>query len=715
MAPARRAILSAAGVGFASAKVQQSERTSPLSSVVSLLDELSAKITAQGAAEAKTYAAYKEWCEDTSTNKKFDIKTSKSQKEKLEAKISELSGNIESSESKIADLASSIATATTDLKSATAIRKKEESDFAKSEQELLEVVDTLGRASAILEREMQTSPAAFAQVSQGGWSNVLKTLSAVTDAASFSAADQQRLVALVQSKGEDSEGDDDLGAPAAAAYQSHSSNILDVLEDMKEKAEEQLASVRKAEVNAKHNFAMLKQSLDDQLKADNKDLAAEKSAKGAATEGKATAEGDLQETEADLKGSETELETATSTCGQVTTDHEATVKARNEELKVIAEAMAILKETTSGASSQTYSLLQANSGVNSGLRIRTHADLARSEVLTLVKRLAREHHSAALAQLASRIAAVVSSTSMAGAEPFAKVKTLISDLIARLESESSSEATEKAFCDEEMANTAAKKNELDMDASKLATKIDQATARSAELKEDVNQLQGDLAKMAKEQAEANKIRKDSNKDFVEAKADLEQGLNGVRKALVVLRDYYSAKESDAASFAQSAENQPEMPETFSASSGSGTNIIGILEVVESDFAKNLAEEETMEATAQEEYEKLTQQNKVSTATKEQDVKYKTKELTSLAKTIAELSSDLGTTNAELAAVMEYDGKIKGRCIAKPETYAERSQRRQAEIAGLKEALHILTEEVALLQHGSRGHARMRGSLKAHAL
>merc|ERR1719207_40715 len=100
--------------------------------------------------------------------------------------------------------------------------------------------------------------------------------------------------------------------------------------------------------------------------------------------------------------------------------------------------------------------------------------------------------------------------------------------------------------------------------------------------------------------------------------------------------------------------QPAKPVTHSASSGAGGSIISMLEVIESDFSKNLAQEEEEEAAAQTDYDKITQENKVTKTTKEQDVKYKTKEFTGLDKDVAELSSDRDSTNTELDAVMEYD-------------------------------------------------------------
>merc|ERR1719382_487535 len=109
----------------------------------------------------------------------------------------------------------------------------------------------------------------------------------------------------------------------------------------------------------------------------------EKSGKEAAEEGKATAEGDLATTVKELKQSEEDLTTANTDCMKTAADHEATVAARNEELKVIATAEKILKESTSGAEGQTYSFVQ--------MKMQTRADLANSEVLTLVKKLAHDH------------------------------------------------------------------------------------------------------------------------------------------------------------------------------------------------------------------------------------------------------------------------------------------------------------------------------------
>jgi len=293
-----------------------------------------------------------------------------------------------------------------------------------------------------------------------------------------------------------------------------------------------------------------------------------------------------------------------------------------------------------------------------------------------------------------------------GEDVLTKIKGMIGDMIAKLEKEAEEDATEKAYCDEEMAKTEAKQTELEDDISKLSAKIDKAAATSAKRKEQVKELQAELASLAKEQAELDSIRSEEHAAYSTAKAELEAGINGVQKALGVLRDYYGG----AASFVQSDDimAQPAMPEKHAKAGGAGGSIINLLEVCESDFSSNLAKEETQESDAASEYDKVTQENKVSKTMKDQDVKYKTQEFKSLDKNIAEFSGDKGTLSTELAAVNEYYGKLKDRCVAKPESYADRKARREAEIQGLKEALQVLEEETAFVQRKRKG---LRGKIQ----
>jgi len=674
--------------------------TNPLAKVLDLMDDLKAKIIAEGEAEAKSYDEYLQWCQNSVQESGFAKETATKEKGELEAKITELTAEIEESGAKTEDLASAIASNEGDLKAATAIREKEYAEFVKGEKELMEVVAALEKAISILEKEMAKNPASFAQVYNNKVKNILQSLSLVADAAAFTVADRQRLLALAQT-----DQADEFEAPAAAAYKGQSGGIIEVLEDMKEKADSQLAELRKVEETAKHNYDMLKQSLEAQISADKKDMKEAKTGKAEAEEQKAEAEGDLEVTTKELTNAKDTLATSRSSCMKVGADHEMTVKARAEELKVIAEAKKILMETTSGASDQTYSLFQ----VTVKSRLQTRSDLAHAEVVVLVKRLARETHSAALAQLASRVTAVLQYGAANGDDPFNKVKGLIQDMITQLEEEAKEEAAEKAYCDEQLSKTKAKKDELDDDLEKLTVKIDQSTSKTAKLKEEVQELESELAALTKLQAEMDKIRQETHADYVKARDELERGLKGVRMALSKLREYYGGASllQDGSQLAALMQ-QPAPPPAHKKSTGAGQGIISILEVCETDFAENLAKENAQEEDAQAEYDKTTQENKVGKTLKEQDVKFKTQEIKALGKALTELSADKESAGSEHAAVMEYYEKIKERCIAKPETYEERKKRREKEIAGLQEALSILENETAFMQRKS--HRHMRGTI-----
>lgn len=292
-----------------------------------------------------------------------------------------------------------------------------------------------------------------------------------------------------------------------------------------------------------------------------------------------------------------------------------------------------------------------------------------------------------------------------GDDPFAKIKGLISDMIAKLEEAAEADATEKAYCDKEIAETQTKRADKTSEIEKLSTSIDQKSARSEKLKQEVTTLQKELAELAASQSEMDKIRSEENTAYKKNKAEMELGLGGVKKALNILRDYYAQDHSHA------------------AGEGAGAGIIGLLEVVESDFSKSSAEMTATEETSQRDYDAETKENEIENTTKVQDVKYKTKEFTGLDKALAELSADRSGVENELDAVMEYLRSLDARCqgtlgtsefgLAKAESYGDRKARRVAEIAGLKEALTILEGEASTVLVQQKSQRSLR-ALHSHS-
>jgi len=339
--------------------------------------------------------------------------------------------------------------------------------------------------------------------------------------------------------------------------------------------------------------------------------------------------------------------------------------------------------------------VQISSGASS--QISTSADLANFEAVRLVRDLARKDKSAALAQLAQRMSAAIhAGESNSAGDVFGKVKNLISDMIDKLESEADADATEKAWCDKNLAETREKKADKNAEIEKMSTRIDRMNAQSSLLKEEIAELQAGLAKLASSQSQMNKIRAEEHEEYASNKADMEKGLQGVKMGLKVLSEYYASEDKD-----------------HKAATGAGQSIIGLLEVVESDFSKNLAEIVSSEEMAVSVYEQQTKENEVDNTAKTQSVHYKTKESKRLDKDSVELNSDRSSVQAELDATNEYLSKVEGRCIAKAETHAQRRARYIAEIAGLKEALNILESETALVQTKKAGRSHHLRSTRAH--
>lgn len=396
-------------------------------------------------------------------------------------------------------------------------------------------------------------------------------------------------------------------------------------------------------------------------------------------EEEATAKGELEETIKEIDADAKSKQDLQAECMEKARDYDAASKSREEELEALVTAKKAIAESTGGAEKVTYGLSQTSL---LQLRRRLRSPSLAGPTLAVVHRLrqlAREQQSTALTQLASRMSTAISISTMQGVDPFAKVRGMIQDLLTKVEKEAAEDSTHNAFCDKELSESKTKREEKDTEIEKLSTKLEQMGARSAKLKEQTAGLRSELAGIEKSQAQMDSLRKNEHNTFVKNKAELEDGLEGVRIALKALREFYG--KSDHAHDA----------------SGSANSLIAMIEVCESDFAKGLSESTSAEVAAQEAYEEQTSDNHADTAAKEQAVSFKTKEAAGLDKAISEYTTDRAGVQEELNAVLEYLDKLKEKCIAKPDSYEERKTRRENELASLKEGLEILEGEEALVQ------------------
>merc|ERR1719281_1006639 len=247
----------------------------------------------------------------------------------------------------------------------------------------------------------------------------------MVQAQSLSAADGKTLTAMIQSLQSDDD-DQPMGAPDPTVFQSSSGGVLGVLNDVLEKAQQQLEEARQKEKADLQNFEMLKQSLTDEIKFGNKEMSEAQKSKSESEEAKATATGDLEVTTTDLNNDLSELSQLHHECMTKANEFEAETKSRAEELKALANAKKIVIEATSLA--QETSFIQR-------MEVSTEMDLKNIEITRMLRDLSKKHHDPLLAQLASRINSEMRYGGGSKADVFAKIKGLVQDMITKLEKE----------------------------------------------------------------------------------------------------------------------------------------------------------------------------------------------------------------------------------------------------------------------------------------
>ena len=126
----------------------------------------------------------------------------------------------------------------------------------------------------------------------------------------------------------------------------HSWDIIDVLNDSWKQVQTELDDTHHSESNAAHDFTMRKHSPEDQRFEDTKRLQKEKSENTEFATALAAEKVDLTEAEKRLASEKTSQAASTSTCSQVATVHEVSVKAFAEELKALLDATRAIRDQT---------------------------------------------------------------------------------------------------------------------------------------------------------------------------------------------------------------------------------------------------------------------------------------------------------------------------------------------------------------------------------
>eukprot|EP00440_Ansanella_granifera_P068209 gb/GFBE01073997.1/.p1 GENE.gb/GFBE01073997.1/~~gb/GFBE01073997.1/.p1 ORF type:complete len:681 (+),score=232.05 gb/GFBE01073997.1/:1-2043(+) len=654
------------------------DAVSPMAKVVQLIEGLEAKVVAEGEREEETHLKFQSWCKETNATKRREMKTAEARREKFSAIVSKTESQAQVAAEKIAELQAAVAEAQDDLKNASSQREKEAADFESNEQQLMEAHDTASRAISVLKEEAKSKPALLqtlrAPLGRDGGGALLTTLSALADAAVMNTQDSDQLQNLLLMQKES------VGAPEADAYTPQHGGIVDLLEDMLDKTKSQLGDLRKGESDARHNFEMLRQSLEDQISVDQKALASQSSAKLDAEQTRSSAEGELQAAVADFEEATRVVQGLTADCEQSAADYDSSVTARAEEIRVLAQAKDILKQSVPRSLVQTgsYSLLQLTKASK------------RAGPAEAVRRLARRHNSTVLAQLATRMEAVLRLGDRAGEDPFEKVRGLVSQMIARLEEQRAGAMKQEEYCEQQTKKTADKKEELENSAAKVNAKLEKATSLAASLQEEISELRANMATDQQEQKELSEIRQKEHEDYLEAKEELEQGLEGVRKATSVLSDYYQDMGSAPPEISAFLQEAPPMPAAFEKKSEASSGILQILDQAETDMASDLAAEESKESAAAEEYDKSTKEAQINSELQKKDMQHKTQQAAALKKQLSELEGDSSLAGEELSAVKEYEVQLQQQCVIKGESFEERKAKREADIAGLREAIDALS-------------------------
>jgi hypothetical protein len=515
-------------------------------------------------------------------------------------------------------------------------------------------------------------------------------------------------------------------------YDFQSGHIIEMLEDLLKDfiTQKDDADAENVKVQAEHDalmqgFTMEKKSAEDDLEQAKED-------KGKVMDEIAQNQQDLTTCIATLRDDQAYLLDLTDKCESKSKEWDQRSKMREEELTALTQALAIIKGTVSdkttektirfvekAANVQPHSaapvdsdddqddddedddasflqlekpkssltaLVQNVLGAQPGGAAFLAAQSPRERVIELLRTRGEELHSKVLSTLATTMSKDV----------FAKVKKLIQELIERLLQEAANEASHKGWCDEAMGKAKQARGLKAEKIKKLNTEMEMQEAKRDKLTEEIKVLTTELAELNDALSKATAQREEESAENAATISEAEEGKDAVKMAIDILSKFYNkAKDAKVELVQQVPEG--EMPDAgfegaYQGSQAKSGGIMGMLDVILSDFERTMKETAAAEKKAQQEFIEFERTTKVSIAQKETAKETKETELDNVKTAHNENMDDLISTQDLFDKALQELEELKPACVDTGMSYEERVARREQEIEALKEALCILDKE-----------------------
>jgi len=698
-----------AAVGARNAKM------AAVNKVTQMLEELLAKVTAEGEAEAKTYDKFACFCKDTTAEKSEAIRRGEDEKQELEANIADLQQLRADLDAKIKELLIKIKETEEKLAAAEKERKAALELYEKNAADLAGAIEALEAAIATL----KASKPSLVQLKQVA--RAVKTAIGMADALGLGGSTRGATVlALLQQ---------DPSVPMQD-YNFHSDGIIEILEKLLIDFQQQKAELDEAEVKSVHEFDMLKQELLDVIKRSTDEMEKAKSKKATTIEEIAAASERLSTVSAQLLADKEYLTELSKMCHERAITWDQRTQVRSDELSALSTAIGIIKKSVAqSTSANTIRFLQrgqqaehadirvatamaGDEGFMDSIELAAEQEEGQSPSFLQVGAQPRELISSLLKQSAPQDAreAVIAVLRDQGrkikstlllklsteiqADHFAKVKKLIQELIERLLQEAANESNQKGFCDKAIADAEQKRDYAVDEIATLNAEMARLEAEIAKLNEELEILAKEIAELKAARDKATKLRAAEKAENAATVEEAKFGLEAIKMAIDILSKFYKTAAKATVSLAQGpADDAPDAGfqafEAYTGSQGAAGGIIGMMEVIQSDFERTISETEKAEAEAEKAFLEFMTETGMSlsekTTAEEQKTGYRDSALEQLQEARAGLDRETEILQKAISELIE----LQPVCVDTGMTYEERVALREEEIEGLKKALCVL--------------------------